>query len=150
MFRLSGTRFCFSTAYHPLTYGQTEVTNRGIETYLRCFANDKPKIWVKFLPWAEYNYNTSFHSSIKMSPFKVVHGRKPPVLLKYETCLTSNAELEGQLVERDETLKLLKEHLHQAQQRMKAKADESRRELVFEVGDKVYLKLRPYPTAVIG
>lgn len=50
----------------------------------------------------------------------------------------------GHLFERDETLKLLKEHLHRAQQRMKEKADDSRRELVFEVGDMVYLKLRPY------
>ena len=115
-----------------------------METYLRCFARYKPKSWVRFLPWAEYNYNTSFHSFIQMTPFKEVYGRDPPVLLKYEMGSTSNAELEGQLLERDETLKLIKDHLHRAQQRMKAKADTSRRELVYEVGDLVLLKLRPY------
>lgn len=141
---LPPVRYKVVLQHHPQTDGQTEVTNRGMETYLRCFASDKPKSWVQFLPWEEYSYNTSFHSSIRMSPFIGVYGRDPPVLLKYETGSTSNAELEGQLIEWDETQKLLKEHLHRVQQMMKAKADASRRELVYEIGDLVFSKLRPY------
>ena len=141
---LPPVRYKVVLQHHPQTDGQTEVTKRGMETDLRCFASDKPKSWVQFIPWEEYSYNTSFHSSIRMSPFIGVYGRDPPVLLKYETGSTSNAELEGQLIEWDETQKLLKEHLHRVQQMVKTKADASRRELVYEIGDLVFSKLRPY------
>ena len=144
LFRLSGTNLCFSTAYHPQSDGQTEVTNRGLETYLRCFAGEKPRTWSKFLQWAEFSYNSSFHSTIQMSPFKALYGREPLSLLRYESGSTNNAELEARLQERDGNLVLLNQQLLKAQQVMKAKVDDHRREVEFNVGDKVFLKLRPY------
>ncbi|KAL0287402.1 UNVERIFIED_CONTAM: hypothetical protein Sradi_7125900 [Sesamum radiatum] len=46
--------------------------------------------------------------------------------------------------ERFKFLRLLKDNLHQAQQRMKLCADKRITEREFEVGDKVFLKLQPY------
>lgn len=144
LFRLTGTSLCMSTAYHPQSDGQTEVTNRGLETYLRCYTSDKPKQWAKFLSWAELCYNSSYHSAIKMTPLKAVYGHDPPFILKYEVGPTSNADLEGKLLERDGMLALLKEPIQHTQQVMKRYVDGHRREVEFEVGDRVYLRLRPY------
>lgn len=78
LFYLCDTRLAFSFAYHPQTDGQTEVVNRTIEMYLRCFIGNRPRKWEDWVPWAEYCYNTSFHSSLHTTPFQVVYGREPP------------------------------------------------------------------------
>ncbi|PON75651.1 Ribonuclease H-like domain containing protein, partial [Trema orientale] len=100
--------------------------------------------WAHWLPWAEYWYNTSFHTSIKTTPFRFLYGRDPPQLLPYDKGATVVSSLDKQLQERDTMLEDLKIQLHRAQQRMKTTADKHRREIQFEVGDLVYLKLRPY------
>lgn len=68
LFKLNGTTLCFSSAYHPQSDGQTEVTNRILQTFLRCFVSDTPKLWVTMLPLAEFWYNSSYQTAIKMTP----------------------------------------------------------------------------------
>ncbi|KAD4180155.1 hypothetical protein E3N88_28746 [Mikania micrantha] len=144
LFRLGNTTLQMSTSYHPQTDGQTEVVNRCLEAYLRCFAHEQPLKWSSFLSWAEYSYNTSFHSSLRTTPFNVVYGRDPPTLHSYVTGDTNNADLEAQLLLRDDMLQLLRANLQKAQDRMKSQADQKRRELSFQVGDAVFLRVQPY------
>lgn len=83
LFKFSGTLLCMSSSYRPQTDGQTEVTNRTIEQYLRVFVHHKPSLWHRFLPWAEYHYNTSFHSGAGLTPYQVIYGKPPPSVLSY-------------------------------------------------------------------
>lgn len=144
LFKLQGTQLKMSSAYHPETDGQTEVINRCLESYLRCFASEQPKAWAHWIPWAEFWYNTTYHESIGKSPFEVVYGRPPPALTRFLSNETKVAAVALELTERDEALNQLKLHLLKAQQQMKAYADRKRRDLHFEIGEWVFLKLRPH------
>jgi hypothetical protein len=112
-----------SSSYHPQTDGQSEALNKCVEMYLRCFTGNNPNSWARLLAWAEYWYNTSFQSSIAMSPFKAVYGREPPGLTRYEHSSTDPPNLQQLLRERDTVLQQLKTNLASAQAFMKKFAD---------------------------
>ncbi|WVZ22858.1 hypothetical protein V8G54_001402 [Vigna mungo] len=113
-------------SYHPQTNGQTEVMNRTIEKYLRAYIHNKPNHWFKYLPWAEYHYNTSIHSRSGLTPFEVVYGKLPPSILDYIEGTFSNAGCDSALT-----------------------SHSKRRDLNFEVGSWVYLKLQLYRQVLV-
>lgn len=80
LFRLHGTKLAFSSAYHPQSNGQTEVANRILESYLRCFVGDSPHHWLRYLPLAEFWFNSTDQFSLCSTPFEVLYGRHPPTL----------------------------------------------------------------------
>ncbi|KAL4575579.1 hypothetical protein LXL04_022427 [Taraxacum kok-saghyz] len=137
LFKLQGTTLQHSTAYHPQTDGQTEVVNRCLETYLRCFASDTPNKWMHWLSWAEYWYNTCFHTSSNTTPFRILYGRDPPHLVYYGSLKTPVSSVDQYLEERDQMLDTLRRQLLRAQQAMKAKADGHRRDVHYQVGDQI-------------
>nr|CAN62821.1 hypothetical protein VITISV_013041 [Vitis vinifera] len=140
----SGVSLQLSTAYHPQTDGQTEVVNRCIETYLRCMAGDNPGQWANWISLAEFWYNTSYHSSLKMSPFEALYGYAPPLQIPYFPKDSNVEAVDRVLNERESWLQLLKHHLSMAQQRMKIQADKNRFDREFNIGDMVLLKLQAY------
>lgn len=135
LFRLQGTMLAMSSAYHPQTDGQTEVLNRYLEDYLRCFAGDNPRQWSKFLPWAEWHYNTSWHLAIRMSPFEAVFGRAPPSLVDYLGGTSTVAAVDELLTDRTVIISTLKENLQRAQLRMRNQANMGRTDIQFNPGE---------------
>jgi hypothetical protein len=118
--------------------------NQCLETYLRCFVQACPTKWKRWISLAEYWYNTSYHSSLRLTPFEVLYGQSPNQLgLDIREICTVPA-LQDWLNERKLMIQLVQQQLHRAQQRQKRQADKNRSERSFSVGDRVYLKLQPY------
>jgi hypothetical protein len=103
-----------------------------------------PSKWSKWLPLAEYWYNTTLHSAHGKTPFEVLYGHKTRHFGISPDTTVVVPELDTWLQDRFEMTKLIQQQLHRAQNRMKQQADKHRQERVFNVGDWVYLKLQPY------
>lgn len=106
--------------------------------------SNRPTQWNKWLPLAEWWYNTTFHTATGMSPFKALYGVDPPIANYHQLGSNSNPLVAAFVKERLATQQLLKENLQKSQERMKCYADKKRTEREFQVGDEVYLKLQPY------
>ena len=144
LFKLQGVALNYSSAYHPQSDGQTEVVNRCLETYLRCMCSDRPGLWSKWLPLAEYWYNTNFHTSANMTPYEAVYGQVPPQHIPYIPGESKVAVVALNLQERESMLLILKFHLLRAQHCMEQSANKKRSDRSFSIGDWVYVKLQPY------
>ena len=139
-----GTKLQLSSAYHPQTDGKIEVVNRCVEQYLRSMVHQWPRKWSNYLPWAELWYNTTYHASTGMTPFQALYGCLPPQIPIYHNGMSSVHEVDQSLEARDELLRQLKINLETSINHMKQIADQKRRDVSFEVGDLVFLKLHPY------
>ena len=144
LFKLLGATLKLSTAYHPQTDGQTEVTNMSLETYPMCMSSECPKDWCKWLPLAKWWYNTTHHTTLNTTPYQAMYGQAPPIHMSYILGDSKVEALDRSLQQRETAIKLLKFHLLRAQQRMKHQADKGRSDKQFQLDDFVYLKLQPY------
>ena len=70
------TKLNFSTAFHPQTDGQSERVIQILEDLLRACVLDLKGNWADHLPLVEFAYNNSFQSSIRMTPFEGLYGRR--------------------------------------------------------------------------
>jgi hypothetical protein len=117
--------------------------NQILEDMLRACALQYGRSWDKSLPYAEFFYNNSYQESLKMTPFKMLYGRRCRTLLFWNE--TGERKVFGSdiLEEAEKQVCMVRENLHVAQSRQKSYADHRRRELSFVVGDFVYLMVSP-------
>ncbi|RVW11914.1 Transposon Ty3-G Gag-Pol polyprotein [Vitis vinifera] len=108
-----GTKLSFSTAFHPQTDGQSERVIQVLEDLLRACILDLQGNWDDHLPLVEFAYNNSFQASIGMAPLR--------------HCMVGNVDLlsVGMMLEKGNFWDL------------------NLRDLEFEVGDHVFLKVSP-------
>ena len=139
-----GTRLNFSTAFHPQTDGQSERVIQILEDMLRSCAIDYEGSWDRHIPLVEFVYNNSFQSSIGMAPYEALYGRKCRTPLCW-TELSERKVIGPDLIqETEEKVKIIKEKLKVATDRHKSYTDMKRKDIRYEVGEKVFLKVSPW------
>ncbi|KAA0045265.1 ty3-gypsy retrotransposon protein [Cucumis melo var. makuwa] len=138
-----GTRLDFSTAFHPQTDSQTKRLNQVLEDMLRACVLEFSGSWDSHLHLIEFAYNNSYQAIIDVAPFEALYGKccRSPVcwgevgeqrMLGPELVQTTNAAIQK-----------IRARMFTTQSKQKSYADERRKDLEFEVGDMVFLKVAP-------
>ena len=143
LWKLTGTKLCTSTSYHPQTDGQTERYNRIIEQTLRMYVQPHGRNWDKILPMCEFAINNNYHSSIGTTPFYLNYGYHPrtPLSLSLPKAESQSDSPASSFFTELQTLqKAATTAMTQAQQRMKNYVDKHRKDMSFAVGQEVLLK----------
>jgi hypothetical protein len=117
--------------------------NQILEDKLRACALQYGRSWDKSLPYAKFSDNNSYQGSLKMAPFDMLYGCRCQTPLFWGE--TGERKVFGPdvLQEAEKQVCMVSENLCVMQSRQKSYADHWRRELRFEIGDFVYLKVSP-------
>ncbi|GJY63221.1 reverse transcriptase domain-containing protein [Tanacetum coccineum] len=70
-----GVTHRLSTAYHPQTSGQVEVSNRGLKRILERTIGENRASWSDKLDDALWAFRTAFKTPIGCTPYKLVYGK---------------------------------------------------------------------------
>nr|CAD1822944.1 unnamed protein product [Ananas comosus var. bracteatus] len=99
--------------------------------------------WSQLLPMAEFAYNNSYQASIKMASFEALYGWKCRSPLHWSEVGERLALGPDVLQEAEDKVRIARERLLTAQSGQRSYADRWRRDLEFQVGDHVFLKVSP-------
>nr|GEX81390.1 reverse transcriptase domain-containing protein [Tanacetum cinerariifolium] len=79
-----GVTHRLSTAYHPQTSGQVEVTNRGLKRILERMVGENRALWSDKLKDALWASRTAFKTPIGCTPYRLVYRKSCHLPLKLE------------------------------------------------------------------
>ncbi|GJY12005.1 reverse transcriptase domain-containing protein [Tanacetum coccineum] len=146
-----GVTHRLSTAYHPQTSGQVEVSNRGLKRILERTVGENRASWSDKLDDALWAFRTAYKTPIGCTPYKLVYGKAChlPIELEHKAYWAlkhANFDLETagdhrkvQLNELNE----LRDHAYENSLIYKEKTkrihDSKIKNRVFNVGDQVLL-----------
>jgi len=143
LFTKLGTKLSMSTSFHLQTDRQTERMNRTLEEMIRAYVNYRQNNWDELLPAVEFAYNNSKNASTGLTPFEVDMGQHPNIPLTFiDNNPTNVAATDDMLLKWNNTVQIVKDNLRLAQERQKQNADQHRRDVQYQVNDKVLINAK--------
>ena len=146
LWRLTGTKLGFSSAYHPQTQGVVERMNSVVSQTLRCLIHESRDVrkWEILLPTVEMVINSLPNQSTGFSPFYLNYGHEPVMPLQLirgnESISTESVASFINRVTSD--WELAKENLQRSVGIQKKYYDRRHRDVKYKVGDLVLLSTR--------
>ena len=97
--------------------------------------------WEDCLLYAEFSFNNSFQASLKMSPYEALYGRK--CRSPFNWSQTGDSRIFGTdlMMEAEKQVKEMRDRLQFAKSRQKIYYDAKHRQISFEPGEHVYLRV---------
>ena len=124
--------------------GQSKRVIQVLEDMLKSCVINYEGSWDRHIPLVEFVYNNSFQSSIGMEPYEALYGRKCRTPLCW-TELSEKKVIGPDLVqETEENVKMIRERLKVVADRKKSYVDLKRKDIQYEIGEKVFLKVSPW------
>ncbi|KAI3494637.1 hypothetical protein L1887_40554 [Cichorium endivia] len=111
---------------------------------LRACAIEFKGNWDTHLPLIEFSYNNSYHTSIQCAPYEALYGRKCRSPLCWVEIGDRQLTRVDLIQETTDKIAIIRDKLKIARDRQKSYADNRRKPLEFQVGDKVLLKVSPW------
>ena len=115
--------------------------HRVIEQYFSAFVHCRTGTWGKFLPWMELTHNTSWNIGTGSTPYEITFGHKSFSFPEYLAGSSKLDTVDDLLTHHDEVFDSIRRKLIKAQAYMKLTANVKRREVNYEPGSWVLLKL---------
>jgi hypothetical protein len=112
------------------------------------YVMDCPTKWEEYLHLVEFAYNNGYQTSLKMSPFEVMYDKKCRTPVSWDNPVDRIILGPDMLKEMETIVQKEKQNLKIAQDRQKSFADLKRTHAKFNIGDHVYLKVRPKNSAL--
>jgi hypothetical protein len=138
-------KHAFSASYHPQTNGQVERFNATFATQLAKYCNKEKNDWDVFLQQVMNAYNTGIHATTGFVPYELAFGRK----FRSSFDLTSTVVKLPRAVDfykylrrsRKTIINAASENIRQQQYLSKQRYDANRRDIAYNIGDLVYVKV---------
>nr|GEY99126.1 retrovirus-related Pol polyprotein from transposon 17.6 [Tanacetum cinerariifolium] len=146
-----GVTHRLTTAYHPQTSGQVEVSNRGLKHILKRTVGENCTSWSEKLEDALWAFRTAYKTPIGCTPYKLVYGKSChlPIELEHKAYWALkhvNFDLKTMGNHRNLQLNELNELRDQAyknsliyKEKTKRHHDSKIKNCIFNVGDRVLL-----------
>ena len=149
-----GTKVKLSTANHPQTDGQTEIVNQYFDQRLRPYVNHYQDDWDEWVGIIDYQQASLWHETTGQSPFLTEKGYEPRTSYDWDTAVIAKTpkerlnreEAKALVLRLHESWETAKANMAKSQKRYTRQANKHRREIDFDVGDKVWVTTKHWKT----